>query len=98
LDATLDEVMETFTKAGMIAKDPLTREYKAKIVTDTSGKSKGEAILKYFRPESIPIAHQIIQGFPLRLGGDPMTFETATPEQRKSILQPLKKKKRCQII
>jgi len=99
LDVTVDELVTTFSKAGIISKDPVTREYKIKIVDDEKGNTKGEALIKFYRPESINIANTIIQGFPLRFDGtEPVTFELATTEQRKLIQHNLKRKKRNEII
>jgi len=94
VDVTFEEVFETFTKAGIISKDTISREYKIKLLEDENGKKNGMALVKYFRPESLSLANKIIQGFPLRFDGkEPITFELATAEERKILQNALRKKK-----
>lgn len=68
-DLTLDEAIEFFSRAGVIKKDPETREESIKIYKDeTTGEGTGEAKITYFRPESVSLAQSLLHEAPIRPG------------------------------
>ncbi|KAF2093088.1 hypothetical protein NA57DRAFT_69440 [Rhizodiscina lignyota] len=72
LDADVDDIHNVFSKYGLVAKsiDPRTGDTtpRIKIYTDDDGKSKGEALVVYFRPESVQLAIQMLDETDFRLG------------------------------
>lgn len=68
-DLTMDEAIEFFSRAGVIKKDPESREEAIKIYKDeTTGVGTGEVKVSYFRPESVPLAHSLLHEAPIRPG------------------------------
>ena len=68
-DLTMDEAIEFFSRAGVIKKDPESREEAIKIYKDeATGVGTGEAKVTYFRPESVPLAHSLLHEAPIRPG------------------------------
>lgn len=68
LDATKEEVVEVFSKYGLIAESLDTGEKRVKLYTNDDGKFKGEALVTYFREESVPLAIQMLDDYDFRLG------------------------------
>ena len=60
LDVTTDELKEIFTKCGIINEDPTTGESKIKIYKDIDGNPKGDALITYFKEESVDLAAQLL--------------------------------------
>lgn len=67
LDATLEEIHDAFKRFGLIDlsidKTPRIRMY-----ADEHGNFNGEALIVYFKPESVPFCIENFDGEPLRLG------------------------------
>ena len=68
LDADVDEVHSIFSRCGVIAEEIDSREPRIKLYADDHGNFKGDALIKYFRPESVPLAIQMLDDTDFRLG------------------------------
>lgn len=56
LDVTTDEIHSVFSKYGLIAEEIESGQPRIKIYKDEKGNPKGEALVIYFRPESVKLA------------------------------------------
>jgi len=81
LDATLDEIHDVFCKCGVIAEEIDSGRPRIKMYMDNEGKFKGEALVVYFRPESVNLAIQMLDDTNFRLGqpgpNGPMSVQVA---------------------
>lgn len=66
-DATFDEVVERFSKCGVIEEDD-EGEPKVKMYARDDGTFSGEALVVYFKEESVSLAINILDDAELRLG------------------------------
>ncbi|PRP85446.1 HIV Tat-specific factor [Planoprotostelium fungivorum] len=53
---------EYFSKCGIIDKDAETAEKKCKVYRDEEGRCKGDGVVHYFKPESVQLAIQLLDG------------------------------------
>ncbi|KAI8645090.1 hypothetical protein BD408DRAFT_339447 [Parasitella parasitica] len=67
-DATIEELKALFSKCGVIMEDLETGEPKIKIYRDENGVSKGDALVSYFKEESVPLAVELLDDSELRPG------------------------------
>ncbi|CAI7613261.1 unnamed protein product [Penicillium glandicola] len=67
-DAQLSEIQEVFAKYGILAEELDTGKSRIKMYTDENGDFKGEALVVYFRPESVNLAIQLLDDTDFRLG------------------------------
>ncbi|KAI0266763.1 hypothetical protein BC834DRAFT_823504 [Gloeopeniophorella convolvens] len=67
LDATFDEVAERFSKCGLIEEDD-EGEPKVKMYAREDGSFSGEALIVYFKEDSVTLAINILDDAELRLG------------------------------
>ncbi|KAL3248823.1 hypothetical protein BDQ94DRAFT_134764 [Aspergillus welwitschiae] len=68
LDAEFDEIRDVFSKCGVIAEEIDSGRPRIKMYTDESGNFKGEALVVYFRPESVNLAIQMLDDSNFRIG------------------------------
>ena len=66
-DTTHDELVSTFSKCGLIEEDD-TGEPKVKLYAKDDGTFNGEALVVYFKEESVGLALNILDETELRLG------------------------------
>jgi HIV Tat-specific factor 1 len=66
-DATFDEVVERFSKCGVIEEDD-EGEPKVKLYAREDGAFSGEALVVYFKEDSVNLAINILDDAELRLG------------------------------
>ena len=71
LDTDEDEVKEVFSKYGVISEEIDTGKPRIKVYRNEDGSLKGDALVIYFRPESVKLAIQMLDDSPLRIGGAP---------------------------
>jgi HIV Tat-specific factor 1 len=67
-DATVEEVNEVFSKCGVIAEEIDSGRPRIKLYTDDQGNVKGDALIVYFRPESVQLAIQMLDDMDFRFG------------------------------
>ncbi|KAN0107202.1 hypothetical protein V8E52_010404 [Russula decolorans] len=67
-DATFEEVVERFSKCGLIEEDD-EGEPKIKMYAREDGTFSGEALVVYFKEDSVNLAINILDDAELRLGG-----------------------------
>ncbi|KAI9472033.1 MAG: hypothetical protein EXX96DRAFT_489644 [Benjaminiella poitrasii] len=102
-DATIEELKTTFSKCGVIMEDLETGEPKIKLYRDDEGYPKGDALITYFKEESVPLAINVLDEAELR-PGQPNTklkvqkavFKEKEPPAKKSKVAKLKVKKKMQ--
>ncbi|KAI8077857.1 uncharacterized protein BX664DRAFT_367317 [Halteromyces radiatus] len=98
-DVTIDELKQVFSKCGVIMEDLETGEPKIKIYRDDHGISKGDALVTYFKEESISLAINLLDDSELRPGEkstkinvQPAVFKEKDPSEKKKPQQPPKNK------
>lgn len=68
LDATVDEVHEAFSrKAGVIAEEIDSGAPRIKMYTDESGNFKGDALVVFFKPQSVQMAIMLLDDTDFRI-------------------------------
>ena len=68
LDATVQEVHDVFSRCGVIAEEIDRGKPRIKLYTDDDGDFKGDALILYFRAESVDLAIQLLDDTEFRLG------------------------------
>lgn len=68
LDADVEEIHHVFSKCGVIAEEIDSAQPRIKMYEDEQGQFKGEALIVYFRPESVDLAIQMLDDSDFRLG------------------------------
>ncbi|TPX30517.1 hypothetical protein SmJEL517_g05936 [Synchytrium microbalum] len=63
-----DEVKQVFSKYGIIAEDITTGQPRIKLYKDDSGVLKGDALITYFKPESVQLAINLMDDCEYRFG------------------------------
>lgn len=78
-DATFEEVVERFSKCGLIEEDD-EGEPKVKMYAHEDGTFSGEALVVYFKEDSVSLAINILDDAELRLGGPPSRMSVQRAE------------------
>lgn len=76
---TITQLVEQFSKYGVLAEDFSSGEKKIKLYYNDDGKFKGDALVVYFRAESVPLAIALMDGapFPDHTSSHKITVEPA---------------------
>ncbi|GMH51082.1 hypothetical protein TrLO_g3558 [Triparma laevis f. longispina] len=82
LDATEDEVISHFSKAGILEISPETLRPQVKLYKDGEGKLKGDGSICYANEESVDLALRVFDGSTLRFGDKPLTVTKAAFEKK----------------
>ncbi|SCV05160.1 LANO_0H01376g1_1 [Lachancea nothofagi CBS 11611] len=75
-DLNKEEIIDEFTRFGIIRKDPITDQPRCKLYVDKDGIFKGDALIVYFRPESVEMAIELMNGATYK--GQKLKVEEAT--------------------
>jgi len=67
-DSTVEEINTLFSKCGVIAEEIDSGKPRIKMYTDEAGKFKGDALVVYFRAESVSLAIQMLDDSDFRFG------------------------------
>ncbi|KAJ5097430.1 hypothetical protein N7456_008151 [Penicillium angulare] len=67
-DVEIDEIRDLFSKCGVIAEEIDSGKPRIKMYMDENGAFKGEALVVYFRPESVNLAIQMLDETDFRFG------------------------------
>lgn len=102
MDATEEELKEVFSKYGVISEEIDTGKPRIKLYRNEDGSLKGDALIIYFRPESVVLAMEMLDDTPLRFGagGDTIKVQAADFSYKAVQETPLKtsKKEKRKII
>ncbi|KAL8929825.1 MAG: hypothetical protein Q9208_000969 [Pyrenodesmia sp. 3 TL-2023] len=67
-DVSVQEVSDVFSRCGVIAEEIDRGKPRIKLYTDDEGNFKGDALILYFRAESVDLANQMLDDTDFRLG------------------------------
>ena len=67
-DVNVQEVHDVFSKCGVIAEEIDRGKPRIKLYTNDDGSFKGDALILYFRAESVDLAIQMLDDTDFRLG------------------------------
>ncbi|CCG81546.1 putative Nuclear mRNA splicing factor-associated protein [Taphrina deformans PYCC 5710] len=81
-DTTPDELASLFSKCGILAEDPITGLPRIKMYKDKVGKLKGDALVIYFREESVSLAVTMLDDTSLRGDSRMLKVSKATFEHK----------------
>lgn len=84
--STEEQLIDEFSKFGAIKRDELGIP-KCKLYKDYEGKLKGDALIVYARPESVPIAIEMMNGYEIH--GLKIKVEVAQFQDKKRKLEDL---------
>jgi len=68
LDTSESEIIEVFSKYGVISEEIDTGKPRIKLYRNEDGTPKGDALVIYFRPESVNLAINMLDDSPFRIG------------------------------
>jgi HIV Tat-specific factor 1 len=68
LDTSESEIKEIFSKYGVISEEIDTGKPRIKLYRNEDGTLKGDALVIYFRPESVNLAINMLDDSPFRIG------------------------------
>lgn len=100
LNVDSEEISHTFSKCGVIAEEIDSGKPRIKMYEDDKGQFKGDALIVYFRPESVNLAIQMLDDTDFRLGeqgpAGPMKVQAADFSYKAQQDAPVKKDKKDQ--
>lgn len=67
-DVTEEEIKDVFSKCGVIAEEIDRGKPRIKLYKNDKGQPKGDALVVYFRPESVKLAVQMLDDSDFRFG------------------------------
>ena len=67
-DCTLEDISSVFSRCGVIAEEIDRGQPRIKMYENDQGQFKGDALIVYFRPESVNLAIQMLDDTSLRFG------------------------------
>ena len=70
-NTTVEEVQTVFSRCGVIAEEIDSGRPRIKLYTDEQGNFKGDALIVFFRAESVDLAIQLLDDTEFRLGQGP---------------------------
>ena len=68
LEVDVEEVQAVFSRCGVIAEEIDSGRPRIKLYTDEQGNFKGDALIVYFRAESVDLAIQLLDDTDFRFG------------------------------
>ncbi|KAF7513379.1 hypothetical protein GJ744_009800 [Endocarpon pusillum] len=96
-DSTLEEINSVFSKCGVIAEEIDRGQPRIKMYENDQGGFKGDALIVYFRPESVNLAIQMLDDTSLRFGdAERMKVQAADFSYKSQQDAPVKSSKRDQ--
>jgi HIV Tat-specific factor 1 len=94
-DSTLEEISLVFSKCGVIAEEIDRGQPRIKMYENDQGRFKGDALIVYFRPESVNLAIQMLDETSLRFGdAEKMKVQAADFSYKSQQEAPAKSSKR----
>lgn len=82
-DVTVGELNEFFSRCGIIMEDLVGGGPRIKIYKSPDGQVKGDALVTYFKPESVDLAIQLLDESDLRPGKGPLIHVSKAEFQEK---------------
>lgn len=76
-DITKEELVEVFSKYGIIAEDIKTGDARVKLYYDEKGVFKNEALILYLSEDSVPLAIEMLHDSPISAKGPKIKVERA---------------------
>jgi HIV Tat-specific factor 1 len=96
-DSSVEEISSVFSKCGVIAEEIDRGQPRIKMYENEEGQFKGDALIVYFRPESVNLAIQMLDDTSLRLGdAEKMRVQAADFSYKNQQEAPAKGNKRDQ--
>ncbi|KAJ3175739.1 hypothetical protein HK101_010591, partial [Irineochytrium annulatum] len=84
-DATHEEIQSTFEKYGILMEDLSTGKSRIKLYTDTNGHFKGDALITYFKEESVQLAIDMMDDCEFRYGSGKIKVSKAEFKEKEKV-------------
>ncbi|KAJ3222603.1 hypothetical protein HK099_002115 [Clydaea vesicula] len=92
-DCTVEEIHDYFKKCGIILEDTHTGLPKIKIYQDEEGRNKGDALVVYFKEESVKMACSLLDDTLFRFGEKPIKVQEAVFQEKEKTEEEKKEAK-----